>query len=61
MQFVDLGKQQELIKDKIDRRIQAVMKHGKYIIGPEVGELEQKLADYVGAKYCITCSSGTDA
>ena len=61
MQFIDLGKQQELIKDKIDRRIQAVLKHGKYIMGPEVGELEQKLADCVGVKYCITCSSGTDA
>ena len=61
MQFIDLGKQQELIKDKIDRRIQAVLKHGKYIMGPEVGELEQKLADYVGVKHCITYSSGTDA
>ena len=61
MQFIDLGKQQELIKAKIDQRIQAVLKHGKYIMGPEVDELEQKLAAYVGVKHCITCSSGTDA
>jgi len=61
MQFIDLGKQQELIKAKIDQRIQAVLKHGKYIMGPEVDELEQKLADYTRVKHCITCSSGTDA
>jgi len=61
MQFIDLGKQQALIKDKIDHRIQAVLKHGKYIMGPEVVELETKLANYVDVKHCITCSSGTDA
>jgi len=61
MQFTDLHAQQELIKDKIDANIQQVLKHGKYILGPEVAELEEKLANFVGAKYCITCGNGTDA
>ena len=37
------------------------MDHGKYILGPEVYELEEKLSDYVGVKHCVSCSSGTDA
>jgi UDP-2-acetamido-2-deoxy-ribo-hexuluronate aminotransferase len=61
MQFVDLGTQQARIKDKIDAGIQRVLVHGKYILGPEVTELEEKLAAYTGAKYCITCANGTDA
>lgn len=61
MQFTDLHAQQEQIKDKIDANIQQVLKHGKYILGPEVAELEEKLANFVGAKYCITCGNGTDA
>lgn len=59
--FVDLAAQQARIKDKIDAGIQRVLAHGQYILGPEVAELEEKLADYVGAKYCITCANGTDA
>lgn len=59
--FVDLAAQQARIKDKIDAGIQRVLTHGQYILGPEVAELEEKLADYVGAKYCITCANGTDA
>ena len=61
IQFVDLGAQQARIKDEIDAGIQRVLAHGKYILGPEVDELEEKLADFVGAKYCITCANGTDA
>ncbi|MDS7957127.1 MULTISPECIES: DegT/DnrJ/EryC1/StrS family aminotransferase [unclassified Acinetobacter] len=59
--FIDLKKQQNRIKDKIDAGIQNVLTHGQYILGPEVIELEEKLAAYVGAKYCITCANGTDA
>ena len=59
--FIDLKAQQHQIKDKIDAGIQNVLKHGQYILGPEVTELEEKLAAYVGAKHCITCANGTDA
>lgn len=61
MQFIDLAAQQAFIKDKIDAGIQGVLAHGKYILGPEVDELEEKLAAYVGAKYCISVANGTDA
>ncbi|WP_421844359.1 DegT/DnrJ/EryC1/StrS family aminotransferase [Marinobacter algicola] len=61
MQFVDLAAQQARIKDKIDANIQKVLSHGKYILGPEVSELEEKLALYCGAKHCITVANGTDA
>ncbi|CAM3503606.1 aminotransferase [Xenorhabdus nematophila ATCC 19061] len=61
MQFTDLAAQQLRIKDKIDQNIQKVLTHGKYILGPEVSELEEKLVEYTGAKYCITCANGTDA
>ena len=59
--FIDLKAQQHRIKDKIDTAIQNVLTHGQYILGPEVTELEEKLAAYVGAKHCITCANGTDA
>lgn len=59
--FIDLKAQQNRIKDKIDAGIQNVLTHGQYILGPEVIELEEKLASYVGAKHCITCANGTDA
>ena len=61
MQFIDLKTQQEKIKPGIDARIQTVLAHGKYIMGPEIRELEQVLVDFIEVKYCITCSSGTDA
>jgi len=61
MQFIDLAKQQSLIKNSLDKRIQAVLAHGKYIMGPEVKEMETQLAEYVGVKYCVSCASGTDA
>jgi len=61
MQFIDLSAQQRRIRDKIENRIKQVLDHGQYIMGPEVKELEEKLADFVDVKYCISCSSGTDA
>lgn len=61
MQFVDLAAQQARIKDKIDANIQKVLAHGKYILGPEVAELEEKLAEFAGAKHCISVANGTDA
>lgn len=61
MQFIDLGAQQARIKDKIEAGIARVLSHGKYILGPEVIELEEKLAEFTGTKYCITCGNGTDA
>ncbi|MBO2687290.1 DegT/DnrJ/EryC1/StrS family aminotransferase [Shewanella sp. Iso12] len=61
MQFIDLGAQQALIKNKIDLAIQNVLRHGIYILGPEVLELEEKLATFTGVKHCITVANGTDA
>ena len=61
MQFIDLAAQQARIKEKIDTNIQKVLAHGHYILGPEVTELEEKLAAYTGAKYCISVANGTDA
>ncbi|MBB1369945.1 DegT/DnrJ/EryC1/StrS aminotransferase family protein [Pseudoalteromonas sp. SR45-4] len=61
MQFIDLAAQYQHLKTKIDKRIQGVLDHGKYIMGPEVHELEEKLAEYVGVKHAITCANGTDA
>ena len=61
MHFIDLPAQYQHLKSKIDKRIQTVLDHGKYIMGPEVQELEEKLADYVGVKHAISCANGTDA
>ena len=61
MQFIDLKAQQELIRKKLDIRIKKILDHGQYIMGPEVQELEERLANYLEVKHCISCSSGTDA
>ena len=61
MQFIDLAAQQARIKDQIDANIQTVLSHGKYIMGPEVAEIEKRLSDYVGSKHAVSCASGTDA
>lgn len=61
MPFIDLKAQYQALKPDIDARIQAVLDHGQYIMGPEVFELEARLAEYTGAKYCITVASGTEA
>lgn len=59
--FIDLKGQYEALKPKIHERIERVLKHGQYIMGPEVAELEDKLAAYTGAKYCVAVASGTEA
>ena len=61
MQFVDLQAQYQRLKTQIDANIQRVLAHGQFILGPEVAQLEERLADYTGAKYCITVANGTDA
>jgi UDP-2-acetamido-2-deoxy-ribo-hexuluronate aminotransferase len=61
MQFIDLKSRHQLIGDKINARIQQVMDHGQFILGPEVREVEEKLAQYTGSKHCVTVSSGTDS
>jgi len=61
MDFIDLKTQQSRIKDTLDANIQKVLAHGNYIMGPEIKELEKKLAAYVGVKHAIGCASGTDA
>jgi dTDP-4-amino-4,6-dideoxygalactose transaminase len=61
LEFIDLKTQQARIKDKIQRNIDIVLRHGNYIMGPEVKQLEAKLAAYTGAKHAISCASGTDA
>ena len=59
--FVDLKTQYAELKEKIDARIQNVLRHGQYILGPEVRELEERLEAYTQAKHCITVASGTEA
>jgi UDP-2-acetamido-2-deoxy-ribo-hexuluronate aminotransferase len=59
--FIDLKTQYEVLKTSVDARIQKVLDHGQYIMGPEVRELEERLEVYTGAKHCITVASGTEA
>jgi dTDP-4-amino-4,6-dideoxygalactose transaminase len=61
IEFIDLAAQQKRIKDRLDARIQAVLEHGKYIMGPEVAELESQLAAFCGARFALGCANGTDA
>jgi UDP-2-acetamido-2-deoxy-ribo-hexuluronate aminotransferase len=61
IEFADLKAQYRQLKERIDARIQAVLDHGQYIMGPEVAELEQKLAAYAGVKHCVGASDGTTA
>jgi len=61
MEFIDLKSQYLRLKKDIDAGIQRVLDHGQYILGPEVAELEEKLAAYSGAKHCISVANGTDA
>lgn len=61
MQFRDLDAQYAALKGEIDAGIARVLRHGRYIGGPEVSELESCLAEYVGVKHCVTCANGTDA
>lgn len=59
--FIDLKTQYKALKSSIDARIQKVLEHGAYVNGPEVAELETKLAQHTGTKYALACASGTDA
>jgi dTDP-4-amino-4,6-dideoxygalactose transaminase len=61
MQFIDLGAQRERIAAKLQVAIDTVVRDGRYILGPQVAEFEQKLAAYVGVKHVIACANGTDA
>jgi dTDP-4-amino-4,6-dideoxygalactose transaminase len=61
MDFIDLKTQQNRIKEALNANLQKVLSHCQYIMGPEVKELENRLASYVGVKHAIGCASGTDA
>ncbi len=61
MQFIDLKKQYEVLKEEIDNNIQECLDEGNYIMGNHVKKLEEELAEYVGRKHCISCANGTDA
>ena len=61
MQFTDLKSQYAALKTSVDARIQRVLDHGQYILGPEVAELETALAAFTGSRHCITVASGTEA
>ena len=61
MDFIDLKAQYRQLKADIDAALQRVLEHGQYILGPEVAQLEERLADYCGARHCITVANGTDA
>lgn len=61
MQFADLQSQYQALKQRIDERIQTVLNHGQYILGPEVAELEAALAQRIQVRHCITVASGTEA
>ncbi len=61
MEFIDLREQYRQNKARIDERILAVLEHGRFIMGPEVAELESRLADYVGVRHTVSCGNGTDA
>ncbi|MCB1759292.1 MAG: DegT/DnrJ/EryC1/StrS family aminotransferase [Gammaproteobacteria bacterium] len=61
MKFIDLQAQYARIEQQVGERIQRVLQHGQFILGPEVQELEERLAGYVGVRHCIGVSSGTDA
>ena len=61
MQFIDLKAQYAALRGEINANIQAVLDSAQFIGGPQVKQLEQELADFVGRKHCITCANGTDA
>jgi UDP-2-acetamido-2-deoxy-ribo-hexuluronate aminotransferase len=61
MDFIDLKTRLARVRGRLDERVAAVHDHGQYILGPEVVELEELLADYVGTKHCVGVSSGTDS
>jgi UDP-2-acetamido-2-deoxy-ribo-hexuluronate aminotransferase len=61
MQFIDLATQQKRIRPQIEAGLKKILDHGQYILGPEIGELEERLAAFTGAPYAVSVASGTDA
>lgn len=61
LEFVDLQTQQDRIRPELERGVHRVLHHGKYIMGPEINQLEESLKSFTASGYCISCSSGTDA
>ena len=61
MQFIDLAFQQKRIRSQLEKNVLAVLDHGQYIMGPEIRELEKKMAEFTGIKHAVSCASGTDA
>jgi dTDP-4-amino-4,6-dideoxygalactose transaminase len=61
VQFIDLAYQQKRIRNQIEKNLLAVLDHGQYMMGPEVGILEKQLADFTGVRHAVACASGTDA
>ena len=61
IQYLNLNPQYKALADGINGRIETVLNHGQFILGPEVAECEKQLRDYIGSKYCLTAASGTDA
>ena len=61
MEFRDLKRQYQVLREEMDQAVLDAMASGAYIMGPQVRELEQQLAEYVGVKHCLTCANGTDA
>ena len=61
MQFIDLKKQYETMKDDVNARLHRVLEHQQFIMGPEIEEMERRLAEFTGRKYAFSCASGTDA
>lgn len=59
--FIDLQAQYQVIGSRVEQRVLNVLRSGQYILGPEVRELEQALAEFVGTRHCVSCASGTDA
>ena len=61
MEFRDLKRQYDVLKEEIDRAVADVVSGGRFIMGPQVSQLEEALAQYVGVRHCISCANGTDA
>ena len=61
MQFIDLSAQRRRLGSRIDLAIARVLNHGRFILGPEVGALEEQLQAFAGVRHCVTCANGTDA
>jgi len=61
LKFIDLQAQRERLEPSFSKTIESILNHGRFIMGPEVGQLEEVLQDYVGIKHCISVANGTDA